>query len=251
VSRARAGILAALAALVVLFAAIPVMRLVHRMREENPIVRGARLSARLSCGACHTPPSGREIPNAGSRFGTVPAFGSGVLPRYAATPSEAAGIIRSGSPTKASGLTPVIFMPAYGGWLSAREIAELVAYVRAADGLDVPMDPAARKGFEASRAHGCFSCHGPAGAGGVPNPGSLTGEVPGFLGRDFADLVTSREELREWIRTGCATRVANSALAMHFLEAQRISMPAFPREILGDEELAAIEAYVQAIRAKR
>lgn len=233
--------------------ALPTLRLVHRLREDGPVPRGARLSARLGCGACHLPRGGVEIPNPGSRLGTVPAFGNGSLRKYAKTRRAAEEIVRNGSPSKASGLTPVIFMPAYGGTLSEREIADLVSYVRAMEGEgDYGLeDPAAGMGWALASKHGCFSCHGPMGEGGVPNPGSLTGSVPGFLGTEYADLVRSRAELHEWIRTGLSTRVANRPLAMRFLEAQRISMPAFPKEVLSDDEMAAIETYITAARAAR
>lgn len=246
----RSRLLAAAAALVVLAcAALPILRLVHRIREENPVVRGMRVAGRWGCGACHLPAGGSEIPNAGSRLGTVPAWGGGGLRKYAATAADAARIVREGSPAKASGLTPMIFMPAYGGHLPPRDVADVVAYVRALDGEDLPADPVARLGFEAASRHGCFHCHGPAGAGGVPNPGSLTGEIPGFLGPGYADLARSPEEFREWVRTGCAARVANNLLALRFLEAQRTSMPAFPREVLPDGELAAIRRYIETARA--
>lgn len=248
---AAAAAAAAGAALVLALAALPAIRLSYRLREENAVSRGGRLSAKWGCTACHLPARGVEIPNAGSRLGTVPAWGRGGLRLYAATADEAARIVRDGSPTKASGLTPVVFMPAYGGRLSRREVDDLVAFVRALDGEDAPRDPETRKGFDAAREHGCFNCHGPAGAGGVPNPGSFTGEVPGFLGPGYADLVRSDEELREWIRTGCSTRVAASPFAMRFLEAQRISMPAFPKETLPEEELAAIGKWIAAARAGR
>jgi mono/diheme cytochrome c family protein len=78
----------------------------------------------------------------------------------------------------------------------------------------------------------------------------MTGEIPGFLGPGFADLVATPEEFHDWVRTGAATRVVNQLFALRFLEAQRTSMPAFPKEVLTDEELAAIERWVKAARAQ-
>ena len=46
------------------------------------------------------------------------------------------------------------------------------------------------------------------GAGGVPNPGSFKGYVPGFWGADFDELVRDDAELREWIETGRVRRIA-------------------------------------------
>src|SRR5437867_846540 len=47
--------------------------------------------------------------------------------------------------------------------------------------LGVEVTPAQR-GYGMALRSGCFTCHGPNGAGGVKNPGSEDGEVPGFSG---------------------------------------------------------------------
>jgi mono/diheme cytochrome c family protein len=45
------------------------------------------------------------------------------------------------------------------------------------------------RGADIAIEHDCFSCHGPLGAGGVPNPGAFKGYIPGFWGADFDELV--------------------------------------------------------------
>ncbi len=55
---------------------------------------------------------------------------------------------------------------------------------------------------------GCFACHGPAGTGGVPNPGSDEGEVPAWDGGNAMMYVKNEAEIREWILDGLPARLA-------------------------------------------
>jgi mono/diheme cytochrome c family protein len=138
--------------------------------------------------------------------------------------------------------------PPFRGWVSESEADALVAYVRAASELLAPADPAAARGAQIVRDNGCFACHGEMGSGGLPNPGSFKGYIPGFIGPDFADLVRSDAELLEWIREGTIARLADHPLASRFLERQRIQMPAYKR-FLSDEEIEAVAAYVRWLAA--
>jgi mono/diheme cytochrome c family protein len=241
-----------LAAVLVLVLAVlagpQAFRAFMRWRESSAITRGGRLAGQLGCAGCHLPIGGKEIANPGSRWGTVPAWGQGTLMMYADDDSETAAIIKNGSPDPSSGLKPLIRMPAYGDVLSDAEVSDLVAYVRAIESDDVPDDPRARRGFDVATKNGCFDCHGPAGGGGVANPGSLTGYIPAFLGPDFADLVRSRAEFGEWVRTGRSKRVEATPFAKRFIERQRTQMPAYGRTLISDDDLAALESYVIARR---
>jgi len=93
-------------------------------------------------------------------------------------------------------------------------------------------------------ANGCFNCHGGMGIGGLPNPGSLKGYIPGFGGADFDELVRDDDELRSWIRTGGIPRLRNDVLASHFIERQHIRMPAFT-DRLAPADLDGVVAYVR------
>jgi mono/diheme cytochrome c family protein len=141
-----------------------------------------------------------------------------------------------------------IRMPAFRGWVSDAELDALVAYVRAASELLVPGDPIAARGAEIARTHDCFACHGEMGGGGLPNPGSFKGYIPGFIGADFNDLVRNDEELLGWIRDGTIPRLTEHPVAARFLERQRIQMPAY-KSFLGEEEIRAVASYVRWLAA--
>lgn len=248
----RPRVLGLVVGLVLLGASVPVLaRGWWRWREANAVTRGARLAQASGCAACHLPPGGKEIPNPGSRWGTVPVWGGGSLMMYADSREGTASIIREGSPKPSSSYAPLIRMPAYGAFLSRRDVDDLVAYVRALDRSDSPEGNPPRSGYEAAARAGCFGCHGPEGHGGVPNPGSLKGYVPGFYGKDFAELVTSQAEFEEWVRQGMSARVFANPLARHFLRSQRITMPAFPRAVVSESDVEAIWAWRQTQRTQR
>src|SRR5689334_7565510 len=71
--------------------------------------------------------------------------------------------------------------------------------------LGVEVTPAER-GFRVALRAGCFHCHGPNGTGGVKNPGSEDGEVPGFSGGTPMMWVKNEQEMREYILDGAPAR---------------------------------------------
>jgi len=109
---------------------------------------------------------------------------------------------------------------------------------------DVPEDPAARKGHAVAERLGCFRCHGPGGRGAGSNPGSLKGYIPPWDGRDFAELVVDKRELREWILGGRPQRLQMNAVARFFLDRQAIRMPAFRGQITEEELLALVKSWM-------
>ncbi len=144
----------------------------------------------------------------------------------------------------------LIPMPAYRDVLSEAEIEAVVEYVIAVAGLLGPDETAhadAARGRRIARDRGCFACHGPDGAGGVPNPGSFKGYIPGWRGPDFDDLVRDDDELRRWILEGGVPRLTEDPRAQRFIERQRAQMPPY-RRVLEPGELEALVAYIRWLR---
>ena len=88
---------------------------------------------------------------------------------------------------------------------------------------------------------------GVAGSGGLPNPGSLGGFIPGFAGRNFGDLVENEAEFREWVLDGESSRLAANPLLRYFWRRQQISMPAY-RERLAPEEIDSLWKWVLSLQ---
>jgi mono/diheme cytochrome c family protein len=225
------------------------------MGEQNPLLRGRLLAQKQGCVACHYPYGGTEIPNPGSRWGDVPRFESGVAMMYAMTRAEVEEFIRHGAPLAWLEDERIVErlasqrlrMPAFGDRLGDSEIGDLTAWASAVEGVEPPGDEAAQEGRRLAREQGCVSCHGPEGAGGLPNPGSIGGFVPGFVGDTFLHMVEGREEFEEWVRTGRLQRLANP-LVRRAWRRQTISMPAFDEEALPQQDLDALWEWVQAVR---
>lgn len=219
--------------------------------EESPEARGRRLAQDLGCFTCHGPGGRAGAPNPGSLLEAVPSFHEGTPMMFVGSDAELREYILDGAPaTKRSRSSyreqmdaQAIRMPAFRDWLSERDADALVAFVRAASELATVPEGLPRDGAEVARRVGCFACHGEMGAGGLPNPGSLKGYIPGFVGADFRELVRDDAELRAWIAEGSIPRLRDNPAAAVFLERQRIQMPAYGR-FLPDGEIDALAAYV-------
>jgi len=252
----RTRLVAALAAVLLLaFAALPLTRWTLHHRELNPILRGRLLAQEQGCVTCHWPWAQREIPNPGSRWSSVPLLAHGNARMYAADRAEIEEFIRHGAP-RAWLDDPAIIarldgqhlrMPAYDEKLSDGEIADLVAFASAVERVELPGGAAADEGRQIAWKYGCLVCHGIEASGGLANPGSLGGFVPGFLGGNFADMVRDEKEFREWIVDGRSSRLERNPLVRFFLQRQRISMPAYG-EMLSDEEIGWIWEWVVEMR---
>ena len=175
--------------------------------EQNPILRGRILAEAQGCLDCHRPYANTEIPNPGSRWGTVPRFGAGNALMYVEGLEELEETIRYGAPLAWLADPEVaqriasqpVRMPAYGDRLDDAQIADLVVWTALVEGVASPGGEVSTTGRAVARKHGCLACHGEEGSGGLPNPGSLGGFVPGFLGRNFVDLVA--DEMTEILRS--------------------------------------------------
>lgn len=237
-------------------AAAPVaMRRLLRSWEENRLLRGRALAAEVGCDVCHRPYRDVEIPNPGSRWDSVPRFEAGNAMMYVESPHQIEEFIRFGAPRSWLEKEAVrerlqeqrIRMPAYGERLGDDEIADLASWASAVEGMGRPTGEAIDAGRAVARREGCLSCHGLEGAGGLPNPRSLGGFVPGFVGRNFEDLVEGREEFEEWVRTGTVERLETNPVIQWFRRRQTLSMPAFG-DTLSDEEIDQLWAWVGAVR---
>lgn len=179
-----------LTAVVVLVAvlALPLLRWWWQRGAANPLRQGLASLRTEGCEACHRP--------AGEGFrwraeGVPPSVD---LIRDALFSGRAAA---PGFPAA---------MPRYGERLARRGWEPVALAVAADTGIaGVAEDAETAAGLEILGEMGCYGCHGPLGAGGVPNPGSLRGEVGGFYGPRVARLA-SGGALAEVIRRGAAPR---------------------------------------------
>ena len=224
--------------------------------EETPAARGRRVAAQLGCFGCHGPAGTGGTRNPGSEEGTVPAFTERTQMMYVKTGDDLREYVLDGAPRRkredpdyrAKMEAAALRMPAYRDAVTARELDDLVAYLRAASGQILPEQALAARGSELASELTCFACHGPLGAGGLPNPRSFKGYVPAFWGADFDDLVRDDAELRTWIAKGEIPRIAEHPIGGRFVRQQTIKMPAYGR-FLPDPDIDALVAYVRWIRA--
>jgi len=227
---------------------------------EDRAEQGRRIAARLGCFSCHGPEGTSGISNPGSDEGTVPALAGGEIRFWASDEAQLEMWILDGIPVVAASADPrakltagqgrkrAIVMPAYRDYLLPGEIEDLVAYVISISALQTPKDPHVAKGLARMKELGCFRCHGSMGIGGVSNPRSLKGYVPGFGGEDFSELVTSPAELHEWIRDGVSARFARNPLAAAVLRRQALKMPAYG-QFLKEEEVRNVAGAVAWLAA--
>ncbi|HVM95094.1 MAG TPA: c-type cytochrome [Candidatus Acidoferrales bacterium] len=220
--------------------------------EVPPATRGYQVALRSGCFTCHGANGAGGVKNPGSEDDEVPGFAGGTPMMWAKSEAELHEYILDGAPArkrndpryKEAQRKQLIAMPAYRGHLSSQEVEDLVAFVRAASGLIVPSDEVAAQGQDLAYKLGCFQCHGPMGARGSNNPGSLKGYIPGWWGNDFRDLVRDDGELRAWIKDGQIERLRANPIARHFIESQRVYMPAY-RDFINDKQLDALMRYVR------
>ncbi len=214
--------------------------------------RGRQLAHELGCFTCHGALGRGGVTNPGSEYKTVPPFHEGTIMMFAKSDDELRQYILDGAPAaklaseeyRAEMREQAIRMPAYRDQVSERDVDHLVAFLRASSELLYPPDGPATDGEELAHELGCFSCHGAMGSGGIANPGSLKGYIPGFYGPDYAELVSDDQELHSWIYNGGIKRFADDPLASFFLERQRVQMPAYGG-FLSDEQISNLMAYVK------
>jgi len=91
---------------------------------------------------------------------------------------------------------------------------------------------------------GCFDCHGADGRGGVVDPGSRNGLIPGWDGPTVATLAADESEIRAWILEGQPARLKQSNVANR--HSPLIPMPAY-RSRISSAEMADLLVYFKAV----
>ncbi|GAB4108991.1 MAG: hypothetical protein Kow001_08170 [Acidobacteriota bacterium] len=223
--------------------------------EYSPAHRGRQVAVAAGCFSCH------------GGLGTVPSLNPGRGPE-ATVPDmvhermdldELRQWIRDGiseerrqsQAFQAARQNRVIHMPAFGSRLASSEIEDLVAYLALQQyAHSARFRPAPSAGETLARRYACFTCHGELGQGGVENPGSLKGYIPGFFGNDFRALTRNgeRQDLREWILDGHSQSFWQQGFAgfypgQYFTHRQSIKMPAY-RGFISDEEVETLVDYL-------
>jgi mono/diheme cytochrome c family protein len=232
--------------------AYPIARDLIMPPRDNAAQRGRKLAVELGCFNCHGPGGTGGVPNPGSKTDEVPSFHEGTIMMYAHGDQDLREYILDGAPAaklarpeyRAEQAAQALHMPAFKDVVSAAQVDDLVAFLRVVSGLLEPDAEPAQRGAELALTSGCFHCHGDMGIGGMPNPGSLKGYIPGFDGEDFRELVRNDDELRAWIAEGSIPRLRNDQLASYFIERQRIQMPAF-KDHLAPADIEALVAYAR------
>ena len=93
-------------------------------------------------------------------------------------------------------------------------------------------------------ARGCFACHGPGGATGLPDAGPGIGSVPTFSPDDVRGYARDEGEIREWILDGMPRRFREDLPPDE--PRPLLRMPAW-RGVLSDHEVDDLVAFVVAV----
>ena len=94
-------------------------------------------------------------------------------------------------------------MPAFAERVSRLRMDRLILGTEiAADLIEVSDESEVNIGLTIATEMGCFDCHGPMGGGGVSNPGTVGGEVPGFFGASFERQAETLDGIKGIVRDG-------------------------------------------------
>lgn len=102
-----------------------------------------------------------------------------------------------------------------------------------------------QRGARVAEANGCFTCHGPGGLRGIPNPGHGLGEAPAFPGGLVTMYVENEAEIREWILDGLPARIKKDAEQMKHRANAAVTMPPY-RGIIEGRDLDDLVAFFKA-----
>jgi len=228
--RVRLAVVLVILALVGLVgASLPASRAWWRAGESSELGAGLALLGQRGCMACHTTAAGCIRWRADGR------------------PPESVDVVRDAvlhGRSRVAGFPAD--MPAAAGALSRRGVDRVVLAVSAREGqLRDAAEPEVEAGREVMLQLGCESCHGLLGAGGVANAGSLSGQVPGWLGRSFARVEAQPGGVDAVIRDGSTPQ------AVPFSGGPALVMPAFHGRLDSTELGLLTEALQGARRSAR
>jgi len=218
--------------------------------EASTYSQGAAIYVEFGCGACHEslvlgpiPREKKPAPHVFERWIDAEDLWEAV--HFGGYKRETYSVAQRSIPRK-------ITMPAYADWISESDLRSLLVFLRVNQLVNMRSKS---EGQTLARQYGCFDCHGPLGLGGVVNPRSLKGYIPGWFGSDFDELTDggNREIVTEWIRSGTSSFVTGKslgrgAIARHFGENQAIKMPPFKRR-MPVEDLNLLVDYVLLLRS--
>src|SRR5512132_4278923 len=200
---------------------------------SNSVAAGAHDFTQFACAQCH----GERGQGGVSPY--VPALvgaGKGM------TRAQLKQIIDHGLGESANPTRP--YMPVWGAVISAQQVSDLVAYLRAglpavpgatASPVITAQGPAVEGALLYQR-YGCINCHGPNGLGGVPNPQSPDKAIPPLSGADFFSEFNTDQKIVDVIRSG-------SVLGRPPI----VSMPHWGG-ILTNDQLDALVAYIKTLK---
>ncbi len=235
---------------------------VERTPEVSPIGRGHQLALQAGCFACHGGGDGEvrfNLRQANDKWvgKPNPTFWDNGIAERAVLVDWISNGVTADQAAKHKKL--FIQMPAYKDRLKPDEIEAIVAWILA-EGLKFTQTTAALKakpatitakpatpeelliaGDRLSRQSGCYQCHGELGQGGIANPDSFKGYIPGFFGKDFRELTANgdRAEVLHWIDHGRGLAIESGPLgriARHYFEGQATKMPGYRDQLTAVEK---------------
>ena len=201
--------------------------------KDPRVVAGAYTFTQFACAQCH----GMQ-----GRGGVSPDVPALTNIGAALTVAHLKDIIDHGLGVRANPKKP--FMPVWGEVISNRQVADLVAYIKA--GLPdvptahpqpiVPGTGQVAKGAILYTTFGCINCHGPNGLGGVPNPSSPDKSIPPLSGADFHHEFNTAAKIRDIVESGSVIG-----------RAPIVSMPHWGG-IIPRSDLDALVAYIRTLK---
>jgi len=199
---------------------------------DPQVAAGAHDFVNFACAQCH------GLDGRGGVSPFVPALKN----LSQVTAAQLSTIINHGLGESANPTHP--YMPVWGQVISARQVADLVAYIHAglpkvqtATPIAVPTGQgAAVEGQALYALYGCVNCHGPNGLGGVANPLSQDKSIPPLSGAAFFKQFNTDAKIIDVIKSGSVIG-----------RAPIVSMPHWGG-IIPPDRLNALVAYIKTLK---
>ena len=215
-------------------AAPPTSQTTTPAQAVSPAVAlGAHDFVQFACAQCH---------GFGGRGGVSPYVPALDRLRHSLTAAQLTNIIEHGLGVSTNPTRP--YMPVWHGVISARQVSDLIAYIRAGMPAVAGVEPApvatgqgaALAGAGLYVRYGCINCHGPNGLGGVPNPSSPDHTIPPLSGPVFRSEFNTSAKIRDVVDSGSVIG-----------RAPIVSMPHWGG-ILSPKQLDELIAYLATLR---